>query len=240
MDRRELLDDEEESLRLAFEGLQSRLWTAMPAIVQTVNLATMTLTAQPSIQGVITKKDGSTEYVDLPILVDVPIVYMGGGGFITTYPIEEGDEALIIFGARCIDAWWQSGGIGQPMESRMHDLSDGFAIVGPRSQARLISAISNNSVQMRNDAGTIFCEVSDSVARLVNGDTTITATSVSADIVTTTASVTATTANVTATNINLVGTVNITGGLNVNGKNVGDTHTHSGVTPGGGNTGGVN
>ena len=32
------------------------------------------------------------------------------------------------------DSWWQSGGIGVPIESRMHDLSDGFAILAPTSQ----------------------------------------------------------------------------------------------------------
>jgi hypothetical protein len=233
MDRRELINDSEESLRMAFEGMQAKMWTAMPAIVQTVNLTAMTLTAIPSILGILTDKEGEVSYVEMPLLVDVPIMFMNGGGFITTYPIEAGDEALIIFGNRCIDTWWQSGGVQVPAEYRMHDLSDGFALVGPRSQARLISGISNNSVQMRNDAGTIFCEVSDTVARLVNGTTTITATAATADVV-------STTATVTATNINLVGTVNITGAFNVNGKNVGDTHTHSGVQVGAGNTGGVN
>lgn len=50
----------------------------------------------------------------------------------------------------------------------------------------------------------------------------------------------ATTVTVNATTVNIVADVNITGGFTVNGKNVSDTHTHSGVTPGVGNTGGVN
>jgi len=45
---------------------------------------------------------------------------------------------------------------------RMHDLSDGFAIVGPRSQPRKLSAVSTNTVQLRNDAGTEYVELNGS------------------------------------------------------------------------------
>jgi len=51
------------------------------------------------------------------------------------------------------------------------------------------------------------------------------------------------TVNITATTINMNGNVNITGNvattgtLQNNGKNVGSTHSHSGVQAGGSNTG---
>jgi hypothetical protein len=38
-DRRELLNDEQEAFRLAMDGRLSSLWTAMPGIVQKVDLA---------------------------------------------------------------------------------------------------------------------------------------------------------------------------------------------------------
>ena len=69
----------------------------------------------------------------------MPVVFPGGGGFALTFPVAAGDECLVVFASRCIDAWWQSGGVGEPMEPRMHDLSDGFALIGVRSQPAHVS-----------------------------------------------------------------------------------------------------
>ncbi|WP_284703877.1 Gp138 family membrane-puncturing spike protein, partial [Escherichia coli] len=70
-----------------------------------------------------------------------------------TFPVKEGDECLVIFADRCIDFWWQSGGVQEPVDGRMHDLSDAFCIVGPQSQAKKISGISASAVELRSDDG---------------------------------------------------------------------------------------
>ena len=115
MDRRERSCTEEEAIRAAFDGMAAGLWTAMPAIVQSFDPAKMTLVAQPAIKGRVRGKDGTISFVEMPLLVDVPVLFPSGGGFSLTFPIAQGDEALIVFADRCIDAWWQSGGIQQPM-----------------------------------------------------------------------------------------------------------------------------
>ncbi|MDU9086154.1 Gp138 family membrane-puncturing spike protein, partial [Klebsiella pneumoniae] len=66
---------------------------------------------------------------------------------------------LVIFADRCIDFWWQSGGIQEPVDERMHDLSDAFCIVGPQSQAKKIGGISTTAAQLRTDDGSAFIEV---------------------------------------------------------------------------------
>lgn len=159
MDRRELLDDEQEALRMAMDGQLSSVWTAIPGIVISVNYDEMTVEVQPTIQGVIQNPDGSYTNVNLPPLPDVPIVFPSAGGFSLTLPIAAGDEVLVIFASRCIDSWWQNSGIGAPIEQRMHDLSDGFAIPGPRSVPKVIGNISQNNAQLRNDAGDCFIEI---------------------------------------------------------------------------------
>lgn len=158
-DRSQLLNDAEQAMRLVLDGRQSTMWTAMPCIVESVDLEAMTIKAQPSIQGIIEDESGKTQNVNLPLLADVPIVFPSAGGFIITFPIEAGDEVLVVFASRCIDSWWQSGGIGRPMEARMHDLSDGFAIPGPRSQPKVVENVSPTAVQIRNDAGTSYIEI---------------------------------------------------------------------------------
>lgn len=163
MNRDQLLNDPLVSHLYGLDARQAMMWTAMPAIVQSVNLTAMTLVAQISIMGEIDLPDQDPEdppnYVKLPLLLDVPICFPSAGGFSLTLPIVAGDEVLVIIASRCIDSWWQNGGIGVPVEARMHDLSDGFAIPGPRSQPRVLPAISSVNAQLRNDLGTVYIEV---------------------------------------------------------------------------------
>lgn len=207
--RSELLNDSEQAMRLMLDGRLSTSWTAIPAIVTSVNLAKMTLEAQPAIQGVVTDENGAEQLVNLPVLVDVPITYPSAGGFTITFPITPGDEVLIIFSSRCIDAWWQSGEVSRPMEARMHDLSDGFAIPGPKSQPKVISGISSANLQIRKNDGTSYIEITPAgkINLVAPAGVEITG------------------------NLKVSGTV-IGGPLNTSLT----THVHSGVTTGGGST----
>jgi len=181
-DRAQLLNDNEEAQRLILDGRQSNMWTALPGIVKSVDLSKMTCEVQPAIQGSTTAEDGVVTVVNLPLLVDVPIVFPRAGSFILTLPLAAGDEVLVCFSSRCIDAWWQLGGVQRPMEARMNDLSDGFAIPGPSSQAKLVTGISSTGAQLRNLAGTTYVEISadgkikmkSPVAIEIDGDVNVT------------------------------------------------------------------
>lgn len=151
--------DREEALRVALEGHQAGVWTALPAIIQSFDAGRLTCTAQPAIKALVRAKDGSTSWVALPLLVDVPVCFPRGGGCTLTFPVSQGDEALIVFSSRCIDSWWQSGGVQVQAELRMHDLSDGFAIPGPFSQATKISGFSTSATQLRSNDGSTYIEL---------------------------------------------------------------------------------
>ena len=146
----------------AISSNRADIQTAMPGIIQSFNPSAVTCTVQPAIQGVIERRDGKNENVNLPLLLDCPVVFPHAGGCTLTFPIKPGDECLVVFGSRCIDAWWQSGGVQVPMEMRMHDLSDGFVIPGPMSQAKKIGGISTSAVQLRSDDGQAFIEINPS------------------------------------------------------------------------------
>ena len=85
-----------------------------------------------------------------------------GGGYCLTLPIQPGDDCLVVFGDNCMDAWWQSGGVQNQVEKRRHDLSDGFAIVGFRSQPGVVGGYSGGTAQLRNAAGDAYIEISGS------------------------------------------------------------------------------
>lgn len=169
-DRKELTNDMEEAIRVAMEGQQSMLWTALPGIVVAVNFATMTLSVQPAIQGTVIDEYGVKQSVNLPLLINVPIVFPSAGGFALTMPIRADDEVLVIFASRCIDAWWQSSGVQRPMEARMHDLSDGFAIPGIFSKPTVLGSISTNSAQLRNNDGSAYIEIKNDASIKIKGN----------------------------------------------------------------------
>ena len=159
-DPRQYLNDSEEAFRLAAEGNRAGLWTAMPGIVQSVNLAKMTCEVQLAIQGRYEDQTGTVNWVNISPIQDVPICFPSAGGFTITLPMAAGDEVLVVFASRCIDAWWQSGGhANKPLEFRMHDLSDGFAIPGPKSVPNAIASISATDLQIRNNTGTTYLSI---------------------------------------------------------------------------------
>jgi len=96
------------------------------------------------------------EWINLPILADCPVVFPGGGGYSLTFPLKPGDEGLILISSRCIDAWWEAGGIQPQMELRMHDLSDGFFLPGIESKPMLTPMLSATDVQLRSKDGTTY------------------------------------------------------------------------------------
>jgi len=166
VDRRERINDPVEATRAALDGKQAEMWTALPGIIESYDAERQTCTVQPAIKGKVESQGGEVSSVALPVLVDVPVVFPGGGGVVVTFPIAAGDECLVVFASRCIDAWWQSGGVQEALEARMHDLSDGFAIVGPRSQARKLEDVSTDEAQVRNDAGTMVLSFNPETGRI--------------------------------------------------------------------------
>lgn len=158
--------------RLAGFGIDLRV--ACPAIVKTVDYERQTLTAQPAIRERMNDGEGNLTWVEIPELLDVPFFVYTGGGYCLTLPIKPGDDCLIVFGDSCMDAWWQSGDVQNQVEQRRHDLSDGFAIVGFRSQPHVVTNYSPDTAQLRNEAGDAYFEISGSNINIIaSGDITI-------------------------------------------------------------------
>ncbi len=220
MDRRERIGDPEEMMRMAFDGVQSALWTAMPGIVQSFDPAAMTCTVQPAITALVRNEAGEVSELALPLLLDCPVVFPGGGGCTLTFPIKEGDECLVVFGARCIDSWWQLGGMQGQAELRMHDLSDGFVLPGVRSQPRAFD-VDTDATQLRSDDGSTFIQLDPTAQTVV---------------------VTAPSGATINANVTINGDLHVTGTVTADVDVIGGgkhlkTHTHSGVQPGGGTSG---
>lgn len=128
MKQNHLLD----TLMIAIDSALSDLHTATIAKVTRVNATTVA--CQP-----VTSRIVNGVKIDLPEFADVPVLFMQGGGSYTAYPIKSGDYALLIITERAFDRWYAGQDNEPPIEFRMHDYSDGIAIVGVNPLAAAIN-----------------------------------------------------------------------------------------------------
>ena len=156
-----------EAFKNALEQYDFDLRVCSPGTILSFDPLEMTATVQLSVKEAI-QIAGEPMTKEIPELVDVPVIFTGGGNWLITFPITPGDECLVFFGDTCIDPWWQYGGEvpQEPMSLRRHDLSDGFALVGPWSRKQALEMtdvmpIHPDSLQIRNTEGTIFIDCSD-------------------------------------------------------------------------------
>lgn len=83
-----------------------------------------------------------------PIMVDVPVVVLTGGAGALTFPINAGDQCLVFFCDRNMDSWAVTGLLSPPESERVHDLSDGIALVGIRPIQNPILSYESNGVHL--------------------------------------------------------------------------------------------
>lgn len=96
-----------------------------------------TIDCQPVIQRVV---DGAA--IQLPVFPSVPPVFLSGGTSYDAHPLAVGDYCLLLVSERSFDRWYGGADNVPPIEQRMHDYSDCFALVGvsPASMAKTIPA----------------------------------------------------------------------------------------------------
>lgn len=144
----------------------------MPGIVKSFDAESQTATVQPAIKRIFKTVNEDVEIltpVDLPVLINVPIVFPRGGGFSMTFPVAKGDECLLVFSERSIDNWHRSGGSQKPLARRFHSISDAIAMVGLSSLPNKIPNYSSSSVQIKKDDGScVFSLKDDNGIRLEN------------------------------------------------------------------------
>jgi hypothetical protein len=150
-DERERWNDPEEQTRMSQDSHQARMWTAMPVIIKKHDRDTNTAHVQITVKQKHVDAEGKVEWLEIPMLKDVPVHYPGAGGVSITNPLKEGDEGLIMFASRDYDNWWKEGGVQEQREYRPHDLSNGFVMAGFRSQPRKLKNISEKTWQLRTD-----------------------------------------------------------------------------------------
>lgn len=152
----------EDLLRVSIETALRHTWTAMPGIVEVFDPVSQSAKVNVSIQQGYYTEDNEIKYRKHPILINVPVHFLGGAGLCVTHNLAPGDSGIVIFSARCIDSWYRQGGIQIPENSRKHSFSDGMFIPGLRALPDKIESFQTSGIEMRNEDRSVFISVSDS------------------------------------------------------------------------------
>jgi hypothetical protein len=175
-------------LRKLSEAIMQKARVALPGVVRafypgppaTVDVAIATVEYVLDNPAGPAKLQPQTTPHSLPLLQQIPLAAYCGGGWNLTFPVQPGDEVLVVFSDTCIDAWFQNGapldpsnklGIKTqwPVSPRRHNLADGIAAMMLRSSPRGLQDFSATDMELRNDAGTVKISLG------ADGDITISA-----------------------------------------------------------------
>lgn len=135
----------------AINNALKNVHTMIPGIIHSFDPDKQTAQVQPAIKRIFVEGGA----VNLPLCVDVIVHFPKCGPFCVTGPVTPGDECILGFFERAIDKWFAEGGTQEPSEYRLHDLSDGFAIVGISSLPSVIPGFNPTDFEIRTlDGGT--------------------------------------------------------------------------------------
>jgi hypothetical protein len=160
----ELSSTDDDAASIAAREYAKDLHTALPGIVQSFDRTTQTVRVKLTIKRLWI--DDEIGWQPLPDLVDCPVQFPRFGNFIITGPVRANDEGLVHFAERSIDNWWHRGGIQEPSEYRLHDLSDGFFSPGYSSRVRaadVVGGAAGDALELRTLNGSTVLRIEGDV-----------------------------------------------------------------------------
>lgn len=153
-------------VRLMFQSFSANINCHTLGTINTFDPVTQTATiainylrvyknANPNLPNPAPDGQTSSVYSNYPILIQCPVVVMQGGGAYLTFPIKPGDTCLVLFNDRELTTWLNTGQITYPQNQRVHDLSDGIALIGIRNTTSPIPSYDPNNATFSFPTGII-------------------------------------------------------------------------------------
>lgn len=238
------------ALRLAFTKYIQNLNDTLPARVVSYDRTNNRAVVQPTISVINT--DGTL--IPRPEMVNIPVFSNGGGGFIINFPLQVGDLGWIKASDRDISLFLQSFDDAQPNTERLHSFED--AIFYPD--------VMHNYTINSEDNDRVVIQTLDGSQRVAIASDQVKITATTINLEADTINMDADDINMNTTNdinmiavgdiledavdVNVVADIQHTGDQNSSGTITGTTdvigggkslktHTHSGITTGGGTSG---
>lgn len=102
------------------------------------------------------------------VLIECPVISLGGGSGALTMPIQQGDECLLLFNDRDLDNWFQGGTAAALATPRTHSFSDAIALVGLRSIGNVLSHYDTARSVLRGGSGLVGVNTSNNKVLITN------------------------------------------------------------------------
>lgn len=154
------------NIRRIIDNALSKVHTNTIGIIESFDPETQTATIQPAIKRVIMTENKETityNTNNYPLLVNVPIVFQGGGDWFITFPVKKGDECIIFSMERSISKWKVNGGIQEPGDlKRKLSFKDAVAMVGIQSKASALPNFNADEPEFRNRDGDVLLKLTSS------------------------------------------------------------------------------
>ncbi|USG65155.1 hypothetical protein NDK47_24030 [Brevibacillus ruminantium] len=160
-------NNDTELFNIVADKIFNTLRVSVPGIIKKFDPETQTAEVQIALREHVRQENMDYKWMEIDPLLDVPVVFPRGGGYVLTFPIKEGDECLIVFSDMCIDAWFSLGDIQNQIEKRRHDLSDAIAIPGLWSQPKKLKDYSTKHVELRSEDRNEFIRIKPGAIDLV-------------------------------------------------------------------------
>ena len=211
-------DNLTDALQFVFEQMLKSLYIDIPGIIESYNNATKRAIVRPAVK----LKRTTGQFESQASIVDVPVIWPGGGGFILYSQLVVGNPVTIWFSQRGIEQFKEtfaesSPGIG------LFNKEDAYVV--PGFGALSITPATSTGISMQSDDGQNYIVIEDDVIKIVTPG------AVTVECATLNAAVSGTT-NITCPNVNLTGNLNITGNITLtDGDIISDgisleTHAH--------------
>lgn len=157
-----------EVLSVFGQFLFDRIHTCLPGQVIKYDYQTSKAEVKPCLKQKFS--DGTT--CDLPVVVNVPVVWPRAGNSMIHFPLKKDDYVLLVFCERSLDFWLSKGGTTEPGDVRQFDLTDGIAIPGLYPFSSSSPATDNENVQIVSGDAIIKMKPSGQVD-INNGNLTV-------------------------------------------------------------------
>lgn len=143
-----------QAVQEVIDAERREIYTALPGRVKAFDPATQRATIE-----VLHKPRFNGRPVDMPDLVEVPVVMPRGGGFAFTFPLKAGDGVQVMFQSRDMSEFYERGEREQAFTLRTADLSDAVAIPGLEPAPRVLGSYNPDSFELRSEDGETKIEI---------------------------------------------------------------------------------
>ncbi len=138
-----------EVLRKVLASDRLDLHTAIPGKVVSYDSATQTADVQPVAKTTVPTGEGAVEFEEPPIIPNVPVGWIRGGGASLQLALAPGDHVLLVFSEADIGTWRSSGQVpSQPADLARHDWSYPYALPCAAPSANTLRDVSGPHMEV--------------------------------------------------------------------------------------------